>query len=57
MEDRCITREEFAKDFIGAYKEGLDIAMGKKRGRPIRELLDELKEYVEEERAREQQGL
>jgi len=49
------TKEQFAASFIRALDDGVKIAAGEKRGKPARELVDELKKYVEEERARERQ--
>ena len=45
----------FGRSFVSALHEGIQIGMGKKQGSPARELVDELKKYVEEERAREHQ--
>ena len=45
----------FGRGFVTALHGGLQIATGECEFRPARELVDELKDYVEKERAREQQ--
>jgi len=45
--------QKFGKGFVSAVHEGVQIAAGKEIGRPARELVDELRLYVEEECARE----
>ena len=44
---------KFGRDFIKALDDGVQIATGKKTGRPARELVDELKTYVAEAGANE----
>ena len=47
--------QTFGRGFVSALHGGLQIATREREFRPARELVDELKDYVEKERAREQQ--
>ena len=44
-------QREFSSQFLRTLDEGVKIAMGGMRGRPARELIEEMKAYVEKERA------
>ena len=45
-----LTKEEVAKDIIHALNDAQKFLRGEVKGRPIDELLDELDNFVEEER-------
>jgi len=45
--------QEFGKGFVQALHDGIQITKGNKSGCSARELVDELKAYVEGERVRE----
>jgi hypothetical protein len=50
------TQEDFAKAFVPAFKEALEIGMGKRQGRSAREHTRQLMEEVERIKAEEAQN-